>query len=221
MWPTLLAEIGTRILAIRTHFAAVAGPKGGHVPVPPPAHEVTTKGLLFVQLYAVYEYSVRESVRTAITELKGSARPFSTFRLEFLALALDNHLQSASECGPENRWPNRINLFRMVGSGDPLDMPDDVFPHDGSHYRMGQLYTIWSLFGITAPVLPRDRLSPLIGELVSHRNAITHGRRTAEEVGGGFSRDDLHDRIDWTEEVCTYVVTTIQGHCSNPGNLAR
>lgn len=114
-----------------------------------------------------------------------------------------------------------IALFQTVDSVKHLDTPDDVLPKDGSHYRRSQLETIWSLFGITAPIVPDGRMYPLIGELVENRNAVAHGRRTPEDVGSGYSKDDCYIKVGLTQDLCTYLVATLQTHCADPKNLAR
>lgn len=221
MWGDIITEVVDRALAARTYFSAAVGPPHSPRGFPIPPHELTAKGLMFVHLYGTYEYAVREAVRASLHELKTRPMPLSALRLDLLSLALDGNLQSCLECSPKRLWKTRAELFRRVVSTDHFDTPDTLFPHDGSHYRVEQLRTIWELFGVTAGVVPDGRLHPLIGELVEHRNAIAHGRRTAEEVGGGYSVADVYNKIDGTRDICLHVLTTLQSHCSNPANCLR
>jgi hypothetical protein len=221
MWPTLVAEIASRYAAAHTYFAAIAGPQGGPAVLPPPPHEVTAKGLIFVQMYAIYEHSVKNIVRLALAEMRGRAMPLNTIRLELMGLVLTPELQSVRDCGAETAWRSRVDLFKRIGAPDAIDVADDVFPSDGSHYRRRQLDTIWELFGLAVPVVHTPRALGLITELVEHRNAIAHGRATAEDVGRRFSRDDCYLRLDLTRDLCTYLATTMETHCSHPPNLTR
>lgn len=112
MWPSLITEISSRLLAARTYLSAVVGPQGTPTILPPPAEELTAKGLLFVQLYAVYEHSVNEMVRLAIGEIKSRPTQLNTVRLELLALILNPELQSVLTCGLPQKWKTRSPCFR-------------------------------------------------------------------------------------------------------------
>src|SRR5687768_16363252 len=102
---------------------------------------MTAKGLLFVQRYEIYELTVNGIVRTAINEMKGKPTPISTIRLELLGLALHPELTAVADCGRERMWSLRMELFRRVNSPDILNISDNTFPNDGSHYRVQQLRT--------------------------------------------------------------------------------
>lgn len=224
MWPALTAEIADRVLRARSFFSSIAGDRATPAALPATQQEITARGLIFVRLYAVYEFTVRDVVRAAITELKGRGTPFGTLRLELLALALHHHLQTVADCKDERRWQERVAMFRRVDAHDPLDVDDHTFPNNGTQYRIGQLYTIWEVFGIShtiTPVIPNPRHTSVIGELVENGNAIAHGRRTPEDVGGRYARDDIHDRIDAVSAICSHVLGALHAHCSNPANLSR
>jgi hypothetical protein len=110
-------------------------------------------------------------------------------------------------------WEQRIGLLAERESGVPLNTLDDaVFPSDGSHFRVRQLQTIWAVFGLATPVVPEPRLLGRIEELVENRNAVAHGRRTPEEVGGRYSVSDVATRVDDVEAIVTYLVTQLESH---------
>lgn len=222
MFATLQAEITNRILAADSFFRTTIMPLVTKVAVPTSSPTAATgKGLMFVELYAIYEYTVTNIVREGIAELKRHAIPLNIVRLELLGMILDPELAAVSTCGKDRVWETRMKLFQRVNAPDLATINDSFFPHDGSHYRIEQLQTIWDLFGITAGVLPDIRLKPLIGELVNHRNEIAHGRETARAVGGRYSITDILNRISGTQGLCVYLVSTMQSHCSVAANLHR
>jgi hypothetical protein len=98
---------------------------------------------------------------------------------------------------------------------------DDLFPSDGSHYRIAQLRTIWKIFSVGAPVVPEPRLIGRVEELVENRNAISHGRRTPEEVGGRYSVQDIADRVDDTNAICSHVLVALESHVQAGGLLGE
>jgi hypothetical protein len=118
-------------------------------------------------------------------------------------------------------WKQRLDLVASFESTTPLKSLDDtLFPSDGSQYRIAQLETIWAVFGIVAPVVPESRLIGRIEELVENRNAIAHGRRTPEEVGGRYSIAEIEKRADDVEKIAFHLVTEMEKHF-NAGGMQR
>jgi hypothetical protein len=214
MFTDLRLEIVNRALAVQMFFKAARSIK--------PKHELATaKGLMFVELYAMYEYTVVSAVREALLLMKSRSTPFNTIRWELLGLALHSEITGVIDAGREKAWEKKIELFRRAGCSDPLDVHDNAFPDDGSHFRVQQLRTIWAVFGIGKLKLPDGRLYPLIEELVSNRNAIAHGRSTSLEIGRRYSVRDVSAKISRTRRLCLYIARALDQHCSKPANLAR
>src|SRR5262249_22810129 len=149
MWADLQTEIQDRILASRQFFLAVAGPPGTIAPPIPPHALTTAKGLMFVQLYSVYEFTIIGIVREALAEIKTRATPINLLRLELLGIVLNAQFNSAKDCKPENAWANRIELFCRTNAVDPAVFDETLFPNDGSHFHHRQILTIWQIFGIS------------------------------------------------------------------------
>jgi hypothetical protein len=214
MFTDLRLEISDRILAARTFFKA--------------AHRIRQrqaramiKGLMFVDLYAIYEYTVTGAVREALVLMKSRSTPLNTIRWELLGLALHREVTAVVDAGRETAWAKRLELFRRASCSDVLDVPDSAFPDDGSHFRVQQLRTIWSLFGMGSFALPNGHLYPLIEELVNNRNAIAHGRLTALEIGRRYSARDIASKVSRTRRLCWYLARALEKHCSKPANLSR
>ena len=214
MFSDLQLEIADRILSAQKFFHGARRLRDGQA-------RATAKGLMFVELYGVYEYTVTGSVREAIVEIKSRAMPINKIRLELLGMVLDSEVRALLDAGRQTAWDRRLKLFQRVNSSDTLDTPDDTFPDDGSHFRVKQLQTIWALFGISKPIVPHGRLFPLIGELVGNRNAIAHGRSTALEVGRRYSTMDIASKISRTRRLCTHIARTLASHCLRTKNLGR
>ncbi|MBZ0111194.1 MAG: hypothetical protein K8J08_01905 [Thermoanaerobaculia bacterium] len=143
-------------------------------------------------------------------------------RPSVLSLVLNAEWQAALESGRARQFGKRISLLDCACTGGlPFSVDDTLFPSDGSHYRPSQLYTLWSVFGVSGPIVPSPRFLGRIEELVENRNAISHGRRTAHDVGRGYSRGDIEARIDDTRAICVHVVGTLQSHVVSGALVAR
>ncbi len=67
-------------------------------------------------------------------------------------------------------------------------------------------------FNLSQFVVPDNRHLGRIEELVENRNAIAHGRETAEEVGRRYSTSELGKRIDDVFTLTKYIISTMESH---------
>jgi hypothetical protein len=215
MFANVLSEIGTRLLSSERILFSM-----DVVEKEMPESVTIFKGFCFVQMYAIYEYTVRSSVQATLSSLKSASVTMDKIRREVLCLVLDPSWGAAAQAGPSRVWGCRIDLLKEAQSNQPAsNINDTLFPVDGSHYRVRQLYTIWRVLGINKPVVPQPRLLGRIDEMVENRNAIVHGRRTAEDVGRRYSRSDIKDRFDDLKLICQHVLGTLEGHYNSGGLL--
>src|SRR5689334_16515504 len=132
MFLDLQNEITDRILSTKLFFNAVRSVKDMKT-------TVMAKGLIFVQLYAIYEYAVSGIVKAAILEINNNATSINNARLELLGMALDPEIAAVIDSGRTKKWAKKFELFRKIESADPIRIVDSFFPDDGSHYRLQQL----------------------------------------------------------------------------------
>ena len=219
MFDAIGKEVALRILEGRLLLSvALSDGRPGDVGDKTKRASAVCKGLLFVQLYGAYEYAVSSSVRAALDGVKTGSMSCSEMRPSLLSLVLHSQWISASEVGRNRRWDRRLELIRSMDDEEPIvDLSDTLFPHDGSHYREGQLATIWRVFGIGVPTLPELRLRGRIEEVVDNRNSIAHGRRTPGEVGGRYSEADMNERIADIDAIAHYVIDAMKVHCESGG----
>lgn len=215
MFKIVQSELDDRILTIKSFQSHIETLEDGK-----DRNAITCKGLIFVQLYAVYEYAVREVVRTLLASIKLLAPPHDSIKSELLSLVLNGFFDSASQSSEAKRWEARITLLDLIRSPKPIgEFSDTIFPSDGSHYRSGQLRTIWRVFGIDEPIVAEMKHLGRIDELVENRNAIAHGRITAEDIGKRYSSSDITKRVDDIELICSHILDTLRSHFTKSGFL--
>jgi hypothetical protein len=93
MFQLLQIEVMDRFSAVEAYFRSSRRLKGDLSSM--------ARGLIFVQVYGVYEFSVVSSMRAAIASIAAHKRPFRELRPELLALFLDAHFRSTRDCGPK------------------------------------------------------------------------------------------------------------------------
>ena len=180
----------------------------------------TSKGLAFVQMYAMYEFTLHGVVEASIDAVCQLGLTLGELRRELTALFLGNEFTSIRDCGAERRWKlQTLVMIKASSTTSAASCGSKVFPSDGSHYRRSQLQSIWEIFGVTCSIVPSGRMYPLIDELVENRNAIAHGRRTPDDVGRGYSETDIDKKIQETRNLCVHIVDSLAIHCSRKENV--
>jgi hypothetical protein len=210
-------EISSRITATQRFAQATCRQRPGDDLL---ASQVA-RGMVWVQLYAIWEYTIIHAVREAILQARTHEHTVRSLKPEVLSIVLDNRIKSALDSRDKTVWANRIALFVEACCDQIAKWDENVFPTDGSHFRKEQVQTIWAVFGISEPIVPNQRHLGLIDNMVDFRNEIAHGRETPESIGSRFSADDMMDKVAEANELCLYVADTIIGHCTTGRNLCR
>ncbi len=142
MFNPLRIEVLGRFTAADSFFRFAHGPDR----TAPQAQ--TAKGLAFVQIYAIYEYTVCTVFRIAIDSLVSHKHSTKALTPSLMALFLDPQLRSLRDCSPSNVWSRRLELFGTIFSRASAKVPNTVLPSDGTHFRHTQLELIFEVFGI-------------------------------------------------------------------------
>ena len=179
-------------------------------------HAATTKGLMFVQVYAVYEFTVKSVVRVAIDSIRARNYKIKDISPSMMSLFLDPELNSLRDGGRKNEWENRLKIFDRAFSNDPVDLSSETSPPgDGSHYRYTQLLVIFKVFGIRRLPVRRRQHRQRIDEVVNHRNTIAHGQEKAEDIGRRYTRSDILRIARQMKSVCLLLINVFDGFCAD------
>ena len=183
-------------------------------------HAATTKGLMFVQVYAVYEFTVKSVVRQTIESITVHNHKMKDISPSMMALFLDPEWASLRDGGRKNEWKNRLKIFERAFSNDRVELRSETGPPtDGSHYRYTQLLVIFKVFGIKRRPVRRLRHIQRITEVVDHRNAIAHGQEKAEDIGRRFTRSDILRVIRQMKSVCLLLINVLDDFCADSSRL--
>lgn len=209
MFPALQLEVLDRFTSVEQHFRATRRFKGETAQ--------TARGLVFVQVYAIHEYTVQHVLRIAAAEIAAHAHTYADLRPSLLALFLDPELQSLRDCKPGDRWGRRIALFDRASSADRVSLASAPLPGDGSHFRHTHLQLILAVLGVHRRLTVRRRHMFDIDQVVNNRNSISHGGETAAEIGRRYSRADIWRSIIRMRKICLRLILIVSEHCSEPG----
>jgi hypothetical protein len=214
MFKSLRNEILARMVDVTRFCKGTCSPDGERL-------AAVGKGLSFVHMYSVYEYCVRGIVQSGIAAVNSHSIHHCDIRDELLSLALDSEIASVMEAKHGAHWRSRVALFRKCFSASPIAANDSVLPAPSEHFHYAHLKIIWATFGLTAPILPYPRLIGFVDELVDKRNAVSHGRITAYDIGRAFTAADIDQRVVFTQDMCLYLVQEMETHCLDVEKVRR
>ena len=214
MFLTLRTEIEGRFDDLESFFKETSNLKG--------QHQAAMKGLMFVQTYAVYEYTVKSVVKEAIESIKTHKHRFVDLSPSMMALFLDPEWDSFRDSGRKKEWENRLKIIERAFSNDRVDLSSDTgLPNDGSHYRYTHLQMIFRVFGIRRLAVRRKRHIQRISEVVGHRNVIAHGEEKAEDIGRRYTRSEILKMMRQMKSVCLLQISVYDGYCADTAQHLR
>ncbi|GLB53494.1 hypothetical protein NBRC110019_25350 [Neptunitalea chrysea] len=81
--------------------------------------------------------------------------------------------------------------------------------------------SIWTTFGIDAPILNEVSIGGRIKDIVDNRNAIAHGNSSASEIGSRVSLSDLYRRYEELSGYCSYVISVFENYVNERKYVAQ
>jgi hypothetical protein len=214
MWNPLKTEVRDRFTGVESYFKATRGLGK--------SFQQTSKGMAFVHVYAVYEFTVKSVFRTAIDQIMAHGLKVDKLTPSLLAIFLEPELQSFKTIGGKKAsLEARTKIFERLFSNQPASVSNTIFPTDGSHFRQGQLQTVFNILGIRRMAAQRRAHLLRIDEVVGHRNAIAHGGETAAAIGSRYTRQEVLQIMRQMQSVCMLIVSAVEKQCSNKSKICR
>lgn len=212
MFPTLRTEVEARFQLAEDLFKETKNFKGDV--------SRAAKGMMFVQVYAAYEYTVKTAVQSALDAINAHQTPLNEMLPAMLAMYLNPEISSLRAVTEKANWEKRIELLERALSSD-IGNVSGVMPHDGSHYRYSALVLIFRVFGIKRLPVPRKSYIARIDEVVGNRNLIAHGTERAEDIGRNYTRSDMLHILRQMKSVCMLLVSVLDSYCADASRHKR
>lgn len=213
MYTVVKTRSAQRITEVREYLDFLV-PLIPDAPTATPRHLNTAKGLIFVQLYGVVEFTICATVAQAIDAINGEMIPIQDLQPFMWGLALNAELDSLNQAN-RNKWDKRVKLFDTVVRNEKVDIRNDIMPTNGKNYTSSQLESIWKTFCISAPIFDDLTFRGRLQEIVGNRINIAHGNSSAAEVGSRVTAADLRGRIDDVSQFCSYFISVFEDYCLN------
>lgn len=184
-------------------------------PLTPSDYDNICKGLFFVYIYGVYEYTVGKTILKSIELINEANVKISQCKVDLLCLILNDEYDSIHSVGVNKRWEKRWEISKKIYDDKEVNINAEIIPTDGKNYRYSQLQSIWTSFGIEKDMLPREDIGGRINEMVDFRNFIAHGDEAPGDIGKRFTVNDLRTRYDAISMYCSYIVDVFDDYIKN------
>jgi hypothetical protein len=207
MFPDLQLEVLNRFTSVDQYLRKSPRDYGGTSDA-----AKVSRGLVFVQIYAIYEDTVKKATQIAIEQIVSHGHNYTDLSGSLKAIFLDPQLRAIRDCGEDRLWELRLDLFRMAKRPIPITAVN-VMPHDGSHFRYTQIEIILEALGVKKRLTKNPRFIARINEVVVHRNAISHGTATPAEIGRRFTRGETMKCIRFMQVICLRFLKILSDHC--------
>lgn len=202
-----------RIVEIREYLSSIMP----LIPAPPtatPRYLNTAKGLIFVQLYGVIEYTVTSVISKCIFYINSESVKLSDIKPIIIGLALHSDLDSLIQVSSK-KWEKRYNIFRKIEQDITVDIIDDIMPTDGGNIKYSQLESIWKTFCLAEPIFHDIKFRGRLEDIVTNRINIAHGNEPASTIGARVTIQDLSDRLNDVSAFCTYFISVFESYVIN------
>jgi hypothetical protein len=145
-----------------------------------------------VMLFAAYERLLYSTCRSLLESAAALRVATKRLRPGFQVFAAYPKLQSVSDTPRNAIWKGGgPSVVAAITAGRCADLETSSFPVDGSFMKASQVELFFDLFCVGDPATVLGEVWPRLDTVVRDRNAIAHGRETADQVGRRYTFDDV------------------------------
>jgi hypothetical protein len=213
MFTDLKTDSASKLVEVR-EFLDFTSSLTPAAPIPTPNSLLTAKGLFYVHIYGVFEFTITSCVKKTISAINMENTNINNIQPMLFSLVLNPECDSITSTRNRN-WAKRWNLFEKIRDNIITQISTDLMPTDGKNIRYSQLESIWKTFCINAPILNVPSVGGRLKDIVDNRNAIAHGNNTPAEIGSRVSMKDLYDKYNEMSSYCSYIIQVFEDYVNN------
>ncbi|MDE6396178.1 MAG: hypothetical protein K2K84_02785 [Muribaculaceae bacterium] len=163
------------------------------------------KGNFFVNIYGAFEYTIYALVSRVIDRINAEHNINVTdFKPCMLSMLLHDECNALHQVS-NKKWEKRLQLFNKIKEEEKNAINNTIVPAQSGNLKYPQIEQICNVLGVEFPIIPDMSLKSRLSSVADNRNAIAHGRKTACEVGGQYTKTQLNDYYLAIENYCLYL----------------
>lgn len=205
--------VTVRVIEIR-EFIDFFSPQIPSPPTPTPRYLNSCKGMVFVQLYGLIEYTILQTIQKTIYFINEENVKITMLKPRLLSLALNPTLDSLIQAN-KAKWDKRIELFSQIEKDMTVQIENHLIPTNGDNIHIPQLNSIKETFCISSPIIHDISFQSRLKEIAANRINIAHGNFSAWEVGQSYTPTALLSRLDEVSKFASYFIKTFDDYLLN------
>ena len=211
---TLRPLVTQRYSELSTLLSAVANQESTNPLIPDQEATRSFRGLLYVHLYAAFEYSMDQSFIRFAQHINTLAIKHRHLEISLLGVCRDDDfraLQNLSDFKKKHR--RRVLLSNSLKEADIVFIKDDILSLGMQSATSDIIAVAFEAYGISKPHIYDEGARQYINEVVSQRHAVAHGRESPVQIGR-IKIADLRTRYDALYRQSMYVIDVLNETCA-------
>lgn len=210
---TIRSNVNTRISNSRSFFESIKKQETSLDPILKQNARMS-KGLFFVELYGIWEYTVHTTLQIVNHNLTIASIDHQDIKEEVLSIKMNSNFDSLKNSS-KRKWEKRADVLKLTNDTQPFKLINYIDITSGKNIKLSQLETIWKCYSISTPIIPHIRFRGRLEELVDNRNEIAHGRSSAYVVGRRYTLTEIEQRLNDLDTMCFHYISKLEDYIKN------
>ncbi len=184
-----------------------------------PKHHLCARGLFFVHLYGLFEFSVNSGVSEYLRFVAGQELPIKNFTNRALLYAINSNFQTIeSTINSSNTFNKRKDFLNLLVAEDAPHLNELMFAKNLQNIGSREFAQLFEWLDLKQSPFPDELLTKkgFLDFVVECRRKVSHGRETPSIVGVEVGRmDDIKLALDAINDYVEYFFNCIELHISD------
>ncbi|MEL7641021.1 MAG: MAE_28990/MAE_18760 family HEPN-like nuclease [Solidesulfovibrio sp.] len=170
----------------------------------------TLRGLYFVNLYSIVEFTVRSVVHVSLVFISDRSVCFNCLKNNFYSIALDSEFKRCKDVNEKKGLEKRIELLEKTQSTDIRAIDPNLIHMYLQNIDYDRIKLIFKCFCIDENFSSVSRQMLYLNEIKTKRNDVSHGNESAAVYGKMTRSDELEKRFEAVAVVTDFIVSKFE-----------
>ncbi len=184
-----------------------------------PKHHLSARGLFFVHLYGLFEFSINAGVSEYLRIVENRKLPIKNYTDRALLYAINSKFQALeSIANSSNTFNKRKEFLDALCIEDPTKLDESMFAKNLQNIGSKEFARLFEWLDLKQNPFPDELLTKkgFLDLVVECRRKVSHGRETPSVVGVEVGRmDDIKLALDAINDYIEYFFNCVELHVTD------